>query len=330
MSHPGSRLPPGWERVLDPGSGQYYFYNSQLGVTQWDPPEVGATRSQATFVTRTVTRKPVATRQVRRQQKQPRPHRVPVASSRQAQRERPYAVQTTTTTRRRGGNNYAVRGRSDCSCVCNGAGYCSCGDWVFVGVLAGVVVAAMVLAGVTGNGYGNGGHFGNTWANVGFGSGGGCGASMHGCNVLAQVLDMVNDHRASRGLGKLSANSLLNDAAQRHACYMAQNNVLSHEGGPDQDDKELGDRVDKTGYPFTHIGENVAAGQNTARTVVDAWLASDGHRVNIENPQYTELGLGYRDGGSNGPYWCQVFGRQASGQNKGNDGRACSTTLPPL
>jgi len=52
-------LPPGWEKVLDRNSGQYYFYNARLGVTQWDPPQVGAQKTKATFVTTTTRTKKV-------------------------------------------------------------------------------------------------------------------------------------------------------------------------------------------------------------------------------------------------------------------------------
>ena len=60
VSMAGRALPPGWEKVLDSGSGQYYFYNARQGVTQWDPPDTGARSATATFTTVTTTRKPKA------------------------------------------------------------------------------------------------------------------------------------------------------------------------------------------------------------------------------------------------------------------------------
>ena len=53
----------------------------------------------------------------------------------------------------------------------------------------------------------------------------------------------------------------------------------------------------------------MAAGQTTAQTVVAGWLKNPGHRRNIENPVYDEigLGLGQTDEGMKN-YWCQVFG----------------------
>ena len=53
----------------------------------------------------------------------------------------------------------------------------------------------------------------------------------------------------------------------------------------------------------------MAAGHPTAESVVTAWLNSPGHRRNIENKNYDEigLGLGQTDEGDRN-YWCQVFG----------------------
>ena len=53
--------------------------------------------------------------------------------------------------------------------------------------------------------------------------------------------------------------------------------------------------------------ENIAAGSNTAESVVNQWMNSEGHRNNIMNPDYTKLGVGMAKGGSYGTYWTQCF-----------------------
>lgn len=62
------------------------------------------------------------------------------------------------------------------------------------------------------------------------------------------------------------------------------------------------------------MGENIAAGYSTPEAVVEGWKNSSGHRANLLNPNFTELGVGYyylaNDTGSvnYNRYWTQVFG----------------------
>jgi uncharacterized protein YkwD len=61
------------------------------------------------------------------------------------------------------------------------------------------------------------------------------------------------------------------------------------------------------GVSYTAAGENIAAGQKNAEAVMRDWLNSSGHRANILNREYKELGVGYVTGGSYGTYWVQLF-----------------------
>ena len=56
-------------------------------------------------------------------------------------------------------------------------------------------------------------------------------------------------------------------------------------------------------------GENIAAGQEMAQDVMNAWMNSQGHRANILNPAFHELGVGYhfKYGSKHGYYWVQIF-----------------------
>jgi uncharacterized protein YkwD len=56
-------------------------------------------------------------------------------------------------------------------------------------------------------------------------------------------------------------------------------------------------------------GENVAFGQPSAREVLKSWMRSSGHRRNILEADYTELGTGYAVDRAGRPYFVQVFGR---------------------
>ncbi|CAD5201867.1 CAP domain-containing protein [Pseudomonas sp. FEN] len=107
----------------------------------------------------------------------------------------------------------------------------------------------------------------------------------------------------------LAWNAVLASAAESHTRNMANNNFFDHK---DRDGRTPGDRAELAGYNGQLIGENIAAGQDTARKVVDGWLASPGHCANLMNPQFRELGAAYAvDPKSDaGIYWTAMFGSQ--------------------
>jgi uncharacterized protein YkwD len=127
-------------------------------------------------------------------------------------------------------------------------------------------------------------------------SGGGDSASS---GDTAAALTLVNAHRAAAGCPALRADDQLGRAAALHAQDMVAQGYFSHTS---LDGRTFGDRVTAQGYPRPG-GENIAAGQKTAQAVVDAWMASEGHRANILNCDFTTMGLG-----RSGNTWVQVFG----------------------
>ncbi|NBA97534.1 CAP domain-containing protein [Pseudomonas sp. R5(2019)] len=133
-----------------------------------------------------------------------------------------------------------------------------------------------------------------------------------------KVLEMVNGARAqARQCGgqsfaptsPLAWNATLGGAAQDHARAMANNNYFDHK---DRDGRTPGDRAELAGYAAQQVAENIAAGQDTVRKVVDGWLASPGHCANVMNPQFKEMGAAYAvDPKSDaGIYWTAMFGAQ--------------------
>lgn len=122
-------------------------------------------------------------------------------------------------------------------------------------------------------------------------------------NQIAQrVLDLSNAERARAGVPPLRLNAQLMAAAQTHTNLMVQRNQLSHQlpGEP-----SLGDRVSQTGYRWSGVAENIAQGQQTPEAVLQSWMNSTGHRNNLLNPNYRDLGVGFANN-----YWTQVFGNQ--------------------
>ncbi|SKB04306.1 CAP domain-containing protein [Aeromicrobium choanae] len=129
-----------------------------------------------------------------------------------------------------------------------------------------------------------------------------------------EILSLVNEARSTArscgsepfaARGPVRLESRLSSAAQRHALDMATHDFFSHTGSNGSD---LSDRVDAQGYDWSRLGENIAAGQQSPKQVVGAWLASPGHCRNIMGP-FTELGVGYATGDTRyGTYWVQDFG----------------------
>lgn len=122
------------------------------------------------------------------------------------------------------------------------------------------------------------------------------------------VIARVNDERKRRGLPALEPDERLQEAAQRHAADMARGNFMAHEGS---DHSMVTDRADRSGYRWTTIAENVAAGYPDPAAVVTGWMNSPGHRSNILDGgvRHTGVGFAYRTDTPLHSYWVQVFGQ---------------------
>ncbi|HJR33027.1 MAG TPA: CAP domain-containing protein [Pseudomonas sp.] len=107
----------------------------------------------------------------------------------------------------------------------------------------------------------------------------------------------------------LAWNATLASAAESNSRSMANNNYFDHK---DRDGRTPGDRAELAGYDFQQIGENIAAGQDTAHKVVEGWLSSPAHCANLMNPQFRELGAAYATDPKSdaGIYWTAMFGAQ--------------------
>jgi uncharacterized protein YkwD len=125
-----------------------------------------------------------------------------------------------------------------------------------------------------------------------------------------RVIELTNQERSQAGLSPLKFESRLATAALQHSQDMALQDYFSHtqpNGGT------LGDRINATGYQFSNAAENIAAGMSTPEDAVTGWMNSPGHRVNILNPELTEIGVAYYfladDTGETNyhHYWTQVF-----------------------
>jgi uncharacterized protein YkwD len=69
-------------------------------------------------------------------------------------------------------------------------------------------------------------------------------------------------------------------------------------------------RITNEGYRYRSMGENIAAGRSTAAGVMADWMSSPGHRGNILNCRFRDLGVGVAADSGGARYWTQDFGRQ--------------------
>lgn len=116
-----------------------------------------------------------------------------------------------------------------------------------------------------------------------------------------QVVDLVNKIRVQNGLKELKHNWELSRVARYKSQDMCGNRYFSHTSPT-------------YGSPFTMIknfgiscrtaGENIAKGYASPEAVVNGWMNSAGHRANILNGAFTQIGVGYV---ADGRYWTQMF-----------------------
>ncbi|MDH2390981.1 CAP domain-containing protein [Streptomyces sp. HNM0663] len=132
------------------------------------------------------------------------------------------------------------------------------------------------------------------------GTGGGGGDA----SLARQVADLANQERAKAGCAPLRVDSRLQAAAQAHADDMAARNYYEHTS---PEGKSAGDRMEAAGYDWRTWGENIHKSPKDARTAMRDWMDSPGHRENILNCEFKDLGVGVNLS-SNGPWWVQNFG----------------------
>lgn len=116
-----------------------------------------------------------------------------------------------------------------------------------------------------------------------------------------QVVELVNSYRAQYGLNPVTLNTELSKVARLKSQDMKDKGYFSHTsptyGSPF-------DMMKQFGISYRTAGENIAMGQRAPEAVMEAWMNSEGHRANILNASYTQIGVGYV---ADGNYWTQMF-----------------------
>ncbi|MGE5360421.1 MAG: CAP domain-containing protein [Bacteroidales bacterium] len=128
-------------------------------------------------------------------------------------------------------------------------------------------------------------------------------ASVPGTESARAMLDAVNAQRRAHGVRPLTLDARLNRAAAAHAHDLARTGRLSHTGS---DGSKAGDRVDRAGYRWSEVAENLAESTATSPSAIVAdWMRSRPHRKNMLNGAYRDLGVGHE-----GRIWVIVLGKE--------------------
>lgn len=118
-----------------------------------------------------------------------------------------------------------------------------------------------------------------------------------------QMVNLVNQERINRGIRALSVNETLVTIARLKSADMVKNNYFDHNsptyGSPF-------DMMKKYGVTYKTAGENIAGNSSTA-AAHQALMNSEGHRDNILNPNFNQIGIGIASGSVYGNIYSQEF-----------------------
>lgn len=136
--------------------------------------------------------------------------------------------------------------------------------------------------------------------------------------AIRLVVEGTNALRASEGRPSLAVSKALSSAALKFAQYMADTDQYGHEA----DGRRPEQRLAIEEYSWCAIAENIAyqylstgfSTEDLARSLVDAWTDSPGHRRNMLNPEVSEIGVGIARSERSGRYYAvQEFARPRPG-----------------
>lgn len=111
--------------------------------------------------------------------------------------------------------------------------------------------------------------------------------------MYSNIVQLTNAERVKNGLNVLSENVKLDDVAMNYALEMNKFQFQSHVSPTGLGPLE---RVRNGGVVFSGVGENLAWGPATDRDAIDAWMQSAGHRRNILDPRWTQMGAAVLEG----------------------------------
>jgi uncharacterized protein YkwD len=120
----------------------------------------------------------------------------------------------------------------------------------------------------------------------------------------AEVVTLVNAERTKAGCPAVAVDDRLTTAARAHSTDMAVRNYFTHNT---PEGVEFATRITNAGYRWSGAGENIAKGQRTPTEVMSSWMNSAGHKANILNCGFKDLGVGVAADSTGALLWTQDF-----------------------
>lgn len=118
------------------------------------------------------------------------------------------------------------------------------------------------------------------------------------------MLSLVNIERKNENLSPLVLDEKLNEIAKDKVKLLIKEGKLNHLAGGY---KSFGEFLKSYNVDFVTAGENIAKKTQTNEETMNLWLNSKGHRANIMNENFTNIGIA-KDSDKNGDiYWVQIF-----------------------
>ncbi|MFE3849259.1 CAP domain-containing protein [Flavobacterium sp. LB3P45] len=118
-----------------------------------------------------------------------------------------------------------------------------------------------------------------------------------------QTMELINTYRVSIGLNPLEKINHMSYKSEEHDNYMIANNVVNHNDFVARSENIMKVLGAKT------VSENIAYNYSTPQAAVNAWLASPGHKENIEG-NFTHFGISIRENPTNGrKYYTNIFAK---------------------
>lgn len=128
------------------------------------------------------------------------------------------------------------------------------------------------------------------------------GADQETLSFAEQVVKLVNEERAKAGLSALEIDTDITAAANVRAKEIKQ--LFSHTR---PNGSSFSSALKEQGVSYRGSGENIAWGQKTPEQVMNGWMNSEGHRANILNKNFKNIGVGYYQDANGVNYWVQLF-----------------------
>lgn len=121
-------------------------------------------------------------------------------------------------------------------------------------------------------------------------------------SYAAQIVNLVNAERAKAGLPALTMDANITAAANVRAKEIKQSFSHTRPNG-----SSFSSALKEQGVSFRGSGENIAWGQKSPEQVMNGWMNSDGHRANILNKNFKNIGVGYYQDENGVNHWVQLF-----------------------